>query len=98
MDVHFTDQGLRFCWSPEKARSNFLKHGIRFEQACEVFFDPFVLLIDAGAEDEAREAALGLAEDWTLLYVVHLVREESVIRIISARRATRTERRNYENE
>jgi uncharacterized DUF497 family protein len=98
MDVHFIYGGQRFRWDAEKARSNFLKHGVRFEQACEVFFDPFVQMLDAAAEDEAREVALGLAEDWTLLYVVHLVREESVIRIISARPATRAERRNYEDE
>jgi hypothetical protein len=41
---------------------------------------------------------LGLTEDWTLLFVVHLVREEETIRIISARPATREERRLYENE
>lgn len=55
-------------------------------------------MLEAGAEDEAREAALGLAEDWTLLYIVHLVWEENAIRIVSARPATRAERRNYENE
>lgn len=98
MDVHFTYGGQGFCWNPEKARSNLLKHGIRFEQACEVFFDPFVRMLDAAAEDEAREAALGLTEDWTLLFVVHVVREGTDIRIISARPATRGERRIYEDE
>jgi len=98
MDVHFTYGGQRFCWNPEKARSNLFKHGICFEQACEIFFDPFVQILDASAQDEAREAAIGLAEDWTLLYVVHMVRQESVIRIVSARPATRAERRNYENQ
>ncbi|MGB6723723.1 MAG: BrnT family toxin [Terracidiphilus sp.] len=38
----------------EKAHSNFTKHGVRFEQACEVFFDPFVHMLDATAEVEAR--------------------------------------------
>jgi uncharacterized DUF497 family protein len=98
MDVHFIYGGQRFCWDSEKARSNLVKHGVRFEQACEVFFDPFVRLLDATPEDEAREAALGLTEEWTLLFVVHLVREEETIRIISARPATREERRLYENE
>jgi hypothetical protein len=96
-DVHCGYQGQRFCWSPDKATGNFKKHGIHFEQACEVFFDPFVTLLDATPEDEAREAALGLTEDWTLLFAVHVVRERSVIRIISARRATAAERRLYEN-
>jgi uncharacterized DUF497 family protein len=74
-----------------------LQNSIRFEQACEVFFDPFVNLLDAAPENEAREAVLGLTEDWTLLFVVHVVRERGVIRIISARGASRAERRVYED-
>jgi hypothetical protein len=97
LDAHFVFAGLRFRWDLEKANSNFAKHGIRFEHACEVFFDPFVHMLDAAA-DEAREAALGLTEDWTLLFVVHAVRENEVIRIISARLATPAERRIYEDE
>jgi uncharacterized protein len=98
MDVHFILVGQRFCWDSEKARSNLAKHGVRFEEACEVFLDPFFRLLDATLEDEAREAALGLTEDWTLLFVVHLIRAEETIRIISARPATREERRLYENQ
>jgi uncharacterized DUF497 family protein len=97
MDVHYVYRGQRFCWNSEKVDANFKKHGIRFEQACEVFFDPFVNLLDATPEQEAREAVLGLTEDWTLLFVVHVVRERGVIRIISARQATRAERRLYED-
>ena len=98
MDAQFEYAGQRFRWNTEKALSNFKKHGIRFEQACEVYFDPFFRLVDATAEDEAREAVLGLAEDWTLLFVVHVARERGgVIRIVSARRATRAERRIYED-
>ena len=97
MDVHFVYRGQRFCWNSDKAAANFKKHGIHFEQACEIFFDPFVNLVDATPEDEAREAALGLTEDWTLLFAVHVVRERRVIRIISARRATPAQRRLYED-
>ncbi len=97
MDVHFDCRDQRFCWDSAKALANFKKHGIRFEQACEVFFDPFVRFLDAAPEDEARDAVLGLSEDWTLLFVVHVVRERGVIRMISARRATRAERRIYED-
>lgn len=82
----------------KKAQSNFAKHSVQFEQACEVFFDPFVQVIDATNDDEARGAALGLTEDWTLLFVVHAVRENDVIRIVSARPATSAERRTYEEE
>jgi uncharacterized DUF497 family protein len=63
-----------------------------------VLRDPFVHLVDATPEDEARDAALGLTEDWTLLFVVHAVGENDIIRIISARRATRAERRLYEDK
>ena len=97
MDVHFVYRGQRFCWNSEKATANFRKHGIGFEQACEVFFDPFVNLLDASPGNEAREAVLGLTEDWTLLFVVNVVRTRGVIRIISARQATRAERRLYED-
>jgi uncharacterized protein len=57
-----------------------------------------VQLIDATTEDEGREAALRLTEDWTLLFVVHLIRDKDVIRIVSARPATGAERRQYEDE
>jgi uncharacterized protein len=98
MDVHSVIAGQKFCWDAQKANSNLAKHGVRFEQACEVFFDPFVQFLDATAEDEARDAVLGLTEDWSLLFVVHGVREHEYIRIISARPATRAERKIYEDE
>ena len=97
LDVHFVYRGQRFAWNSGKAAANLKKHGIDFELACEVFFDPFVNILDATPEEEAREAALGFTEDWTLLFVVHVVREKDVIRIISARRATRAQRRLYED-
>ena len=98
MDTLFVYAGQRFCWNIEKALANLKKHGIRFEQACEVFADPFLRLVDATTEEEARDAVLGMTEDLTLLFVVHVVRERGwVIRIISARMATRAERRIYED-
>jgi len=98
MDAHVLYAGQRFQWDLDKAHSNIAKHGVRFEQAAEVFFDPFVHLVDATPEDESREAAIGLTEDLTLLFVVHAVRENEIIRIISARRATRAERKLYEDK
>jgi len=97
MDLHSLYQGQRFCWDSEKAASNFKKHGVPFEQAREVFFDPFVRLDDVSGNEEGRESATRLTEDWTLLSVVHLVREGDLIRIISARPATAQERRAYED-
>ncbi|MGO8695713.1 MAG: BrnT family toxin [Rectinemataceae bacterium] len=47
---------------------------------------------------EAREAAIGLTEDWSMLFVVHVVRDADTIRIVSARPATPSERRDYEDE
>jgi uncharacterized DUF497 family protein len=97
MDIHFLDHGLRFVWDLEKASSNAGKHGVSFEVACQVFFDPFIRIVDASAGGEQRDAAVGLTEDWSLLYVVHILREGDTIRIISARLATAQERREYED-
>ena len=61
-------------------------------------FQPVLLLMDATAEDEAREAAIGYTERSRLLFIVHVVRQEQTIRIISARPATTEERKIYEHE
>jgi len=84
-------------WDSVKAYDNAAKHGVRFETACQVFFDPFIRIEDATVDQEERDAAIGMAEDWTLLFVVHLLREVDTIRIISARAATVHERRVYED-
>jgi uncharacterized DUF497 family protein len=97
MDVLFLYNGQQFVWDSDKASVNIAKHGTSFETACQVFFDPFVRLEDASDEGEQREAAVGLTEDWRLLFVVHLVREQDVIRIVSARSATAQERKAYED-
>ncbi len=89
-------QGVAFEWDSAKAASNVLRHGVPFELACEVFFDPFVRVIDATEEDEGRDAAIGYTETESLLYVVHVGCHEEVIRIISARPASRKERQLYE--
>jgi uncharacterized protein len=97
MDFHFLYLGQRFVWDSEKGASNLKKHGVSFETACEVFFDPFVYVEDARVSEEDRDAAIGMTEDWTLLLVVHLYREDETIRIISARRATAQEKGTYED-
>ena len=98
MDVIAIIHGQVFAWDPKKASANLRKHNISFERACEVFFDPFVRLVDASEQGESREAAIGLTEDWALLFVVHVIRREDTIRIISARPAAPSERREYEHE
>jgi len=55
------------------------------------------VLVDAGDYEESREAAIGLTEDWDLLVVVHVIRQAGALRIISARPAMPSERREYEN-
>jgi hypothetical protein len=96
-DVHFLFGGLRFVWDSEKASTNIQKHGVSFESACEIFFDPFIRIDDSSAGEEERTAATGLTENWTLLFVVHVLREGETIRIVSARQATAQERRAYED-
>ena len=56
----------------DKAHANVARHGIEFEQAAQVFFDPFFRIDDASGEDEAREAAVGYDYIGRLLFVVHI--------------------------
>jgi len=98
MDVYLVLYGITFFWNDEKARINARKHdGITFQKAAEAFFDPFLVVVDASRNDEARDAVIGLDAGWNLLYVVHIEREDNIIRIISARKATRQERAEYED-
>ncbi|MEO8727222.1 MAG: BrnT family toxin [Acidobacteriaceae bacterium] len=96
VDVTYSHDGQLFEWDGEKASANAAKHKVTFEAACEVFLDPFVRLVDASGESEAREAAIGMTEDWSVLFVVHVIRRRAVIRILSARMATAEERKIYE--
>lgn len=89
-----------FEWDEAKARSNERKHGVRFDDAILAFTDPFALVEqDRVEEDELRWQTLGLVGGIVLLLVAHTVRIEGsdeVIRIISARKATRKERLRYD--
>ena len=97
MDVQFEINGALFVWNTDKARPNSRKHeGITFEQAAEVFFDPFLRVVDARREDEARDAVIGYDSHGRLLFVVHIEFEGEHIRIISARKATQNERTTYD--
>jgi uncharacterized DUF497 family protein len=97
MDVVFLHLGQRFVWDAEKASKNVAKHEVSFEKACQVFLDPFLHLEDASTTSESRDAVIGLTEELTLLFVVHISLEADAIRIISARTATAQERRSYED-
>ena len=60
-------------------------------------FDDLSAYLDASVPHERRTAVIGLSEDSTLLFVVHILREDEVIRIISARKANERERKEYED-
>lgn len=85
MDIHFELNGESFVWNASKADQNKRKHGIRFEEAASVFFDPLLTLVDASRNAESREAAIGFDAMGRLLLVVHIELEADAIRIISAR-------------
>src|SRR6201996_7330313 len=85
VDVLFLYQGDIFVWDGRKAVENYRKHGIRFEVACQAFFDPGNTAEDASVEEESRMAVIGRTMTDNLLYVVHIEREGQWIRIISAR-------------
>jgi len=89
----------RFTWDARKDRANRNKHGVSFDEARTVFLDDHARLIhDPGhSQQEDRFVLLGVSERLRLLVVCHCYRErEGVIRIISARKATRNERAQYE--
>ncbi len=89
---------IGFEWDPEKSASNEAKHGVTFDEAATVFVDEAALLLDdpEHSESEDRFLLLGLSARVRILVVVHCYREsDSVIRIISARKASRRERSQY---
>jgi len=89
--------GLKFEWDSGKASSNLRKHGVSFEEAVSVFGDPLALTIadPLHSEEEDRSITLGWSQENRLIVVVFTDRDDK-IRIISARKATRQERRDYE--
>jgi len=90
---------LRFAWDERKNSRNRTKHGVWFEEAQTVFSDPQARLFHdpEHSEEEERFILLGLSSTARVLVVVHCYREsDSLIRIISARKATRKEVRFYE--
>ena len=89
---------IKFEWDDNKNEINKKKHRISFEEAQTVFYDSEALVIDdpEHSEQEERFIILGLSKKANLLVVCHCYREsDSIIRIISARKATATEARYY---
>jgi len=97
MDVTYRLLGTEFEWDEDKAKANVEKHGVTFEEATEVFFDPFHQTGDASVDDEEeRDFIVGYTFAQRLLLAVYTERGERK-RIISARPATRQERKKYED-
>jgi uncharacterized DUF497 family protein len=89
---------LRFDWDEQKARENQRKHGVSFDEARSVFFDPQAVEFfdDEHEQSEERFLLLGVSARLRILMVCHCLREKSnVIRIILARKATANEQREY---
>jgi uncharacterized DUF497 family protein len=90
---------VQFEWDAQKAAENLAKHGVPFDEASTVFGDPLAgtILDPRHSTDESRFVTIGLSTGQRLIVVVHADRDDRV-RIISARRATRRERRTYESK
>ncbi len=91
---------MNFEWDPDKDAWNYVKHGIRFETAAMVFDDPYhVSQLDRVVDGEERWKTMGLIGGLVIVIVAHTYREqngEETVRIISARKATKRERKHYE--
>jgi hypothetical protein len=89
----------KFEWDLEKALANLAKHGVSFEEASTVFADPLYItfLDEEHSQDEERYITIGQSRQHHLLLVAH-TEWENLIRIISARKATKHEQSFYEEE
>ena len=87
---------MEYEWDPDKAATNLQKHSISFADAVAVFSDPFALTATDDFADEERFVTLGADAFGRLLVIVYTWRGDQRIRIISARKATRQERLQYE--
>jgi uncharacterized DUF497 family protein len=89
---------LSFSWDRRKASSNLAKHGVSFDEARTAFFDESALVIEDPdhSDEEDRFVLLGISTSARVLVVVHCIRAEGdEIRLISARKATKTEHASY---
>lgn len=89
---------MRFQWDAEKAQSNLKKHGVTFEESVTVFYDPLAATFDDPdhSQGERRWVTVGYSLQGRLLVVCHTERARSV-RLVSARPATKRERKRHEN-
>lgn len=91
---------IKFEWDENKNKINKAKHGIDFEEASTVFYDEMAIVIGdtEHSEEEDRFVILGFSHSANLLVVCHCYREsDTVVRIISARKATASEAKQYDD-
>jgi len=90
---------LMFGWSRRKDRINLAKHGIAFSEATSVFSDPLAKIFsdEDHSGEEQREIIIGHSQAGRLLLVCFAEQKEGRVRIISARRATKREQHDYED-
>jgi uncharacterized DUF497 family protein len=86
---------MKFGWDPRKADSNIHKHGVDFADAVIALEDENALTIEDVGHNEQRFKTLGMGPKLNILFVVHVERNEDTIRIISARKADRSEIKQY---
>ena len=92
-------EGVNFVWDPKKEKSNIQKHGISFAEAVTVFYDPLAKITSAPDHSvaEDRHILIGHSQKSRLLFVVHIFRsEDDTVRIVSARKATRKETKDFQ--
>lgn len=89
---------MRFEWDPTKAEGNIQKHDVSFDEAVTVFKDPLAFIFDdeAHSEEEHREIIIGMSALRRMLLVCFVERLQDIVRIFSARPATRQEIKDYE--
>ena len=89
---------VEFEWDPKKERANLKKHGVSFDEARSIFFDDYAIQFydDTHSDEEDRFIMLGMSNESRILVVCHCEREaDNLIRIISARKATKSEQKYY---
>jgi len=86
---------VRYVWDPKKARSNEQKHGVTFEEAVTSFADPLAIIVEDLVHPE-RAILIGMSSEANVLVTIFIEKSEEEVRLISARLATRPERRRYE--
>ena len=89
---------MKFEWDENKEKINIIKHKVSFTEATEVFYDYFAIIFDDTEHsiDEKREILIGHTKKYKLLVIVFTERNNA-IRIISARKVTKLEQKQYEN-